>query len=176
MNNDPVADPRTEELLRRRAEQLATRAADEQGGQSVEVIVCRLGGERYAVETRFLRAVQWTSGATPVPSTPSYVLGLVSIRGEIITLLELAAMLGLPATASADGPGPRPALLVGLPGVRAGLVVDEVLGVEQLRLDNLEPALSGREFARGVAPGPIVLLDLELLLKSGRFDVDDSVV
>ena len=174
MTDDPVADPRTEALLRRRAEQLATRAADEHGGHPVEVIVSRLGDERYAVETRFLRAVQWTSGATPVPSTPSYVLGLVSIRGEIITLLDLAAMLGLRRGATPDDTGTRPALLVGLPGVRAGLVVDEVLGVEQLRLDSLEPALSGREFARGVAPGPTVLLDIELLLKSGRFDVDDS--
>jgi purine-binding chemotaxis protein CheW len=171
--NDPDADARTEAVLKHRAEQLARRAADEESGQSVEVIICRLGNERYAVETSVLRAVHWPSGATPVPSTPSYVLGLVSIRGEIITLLDLAAMLGLPGTASAEA-GTRPALLVGLPGVRAGLVVDEVLGVEQLRLDSLEPALSGREFARGVAPGPTVLLDVELLLKSGRFDVDDS--
>jgi purine-binding chemotaxis protein CheW len=172
--NDPDADARTEAVLKHRAEQLARRAADEESGQSVEVIICRLGNERYAVETSVLRAVHWPSGATPVPSTPSYVLGLVSIRGEIITLLDLAAMLGLPGTASAAEAGTRPALLVGLPGVRAGLVVDEVLGVEQLRLDSLEPALSGREFARGVAPGPTVLLDVELLLKSGRFDVDDS--
>jgi hypothetical protein len=54
-------------------------------------------------------------------------------------------------------------------------VVDEVLGVERMRLDSLEPPLSGREFARGVAPGPTVLLDVELLLKSGRFDVDESL-
>jgi purine-binding chemotaxis protein CheW len=171
---DQVPDPGAEELLRRRAEQLASRPAQEDEGHHVEVIVCRLGGERYAVETRVLRAVQWPSGATPVPSTPSYVLGLVSIRGEIITLLDLAAMLGLPATVVNLSETARPALLVGVPGVRAALVVDEVLGVEQIRLDSLEPALSGREFARGVAPGPTVLLDIELLLKSGRFDVDES--
>jgi purine-binding chemotaxis protein CheW len=170
---DQVPDPGTEELLRRRAEQLASRPPDKEEGQDVEVIVCRLGGERYGVETRLLRAVQWPSGATPVPSTPSYVLGLVSIRGEIITLLDLAAMLGLPATAS-PSEAARPALLVGVPGVRAALVVDEVLGVERMRLDSLEPALSGREFTRGVAPGPTVLLDIESLLKSGRFDVDES--
>jgi purine-binding chemotaxis protein CheW len=172
--NDPDADARTEAVLRHRAEQLARRAADEESGQSVEVIICRLGNERYAVETRVLRAVHWPSGATPVPSTPSYVLGLVSIRGEIITLLDLAAMLGLPGDVN-PSEAARPALLVGVPGVRAALVVDEVLGVERMRLDSLEPPLSGREFARGVAPGPTVLLDVELLLKSGRFDVDESL-
>jgi purine-binding chemotaxis protein CheW len=171
---DEVPDLRAEELLRRRAEQLASRPPDEDEGHDVEVIVCRLSGERYAVETRVLRAVQWPSGATPVPSTPSYVLGLVSIRGEIITLLDLAAMLGLPGDVN-PSEAARPALLVGVPGVRAALVVDEVLGVERMRLDSLEPPLSGREFARGVAPGPTVLLDVELLLKSGRFDVDESL-
>ena len=169
-------DPHTEALLKRRAERLASVPADTQHGEQVEVIVCRLGDERYAVETRVLRAVQWTGVATPVPSTPGYVLGLVSIRGEIITLLDLAAMLGLPARSSSSQTGTRPALLIGLSGVRAGLVVDEVLGVDQMRLDTLQPALSGREFSRGVAPGPIVLLDVESLLKSGRFDVDESLI
>jgi len=55
-------------------------------------------------------------------------------------------------------------------------VVDEILGVERLKLASLQPSLSGREFARGVAPGQTVLLDLEQLLTSGRFDVLDEVV
>lgn len=172
--SDPLPDPRTEELLKQRAEQLASRPMGDDEGHHAEVIVCRLGGERYAVETRVLRAVHWPRDATPVPSTPSYVLGLVSIRGEIITLLDLAAMLGLPAGSRVSETATRPALLVGVPGVRAALVVDDVLGVERMRLDSLEPALSGRDFARGVAPGPTVLLDVESLLKSGRFDVDES--
>jgi purine-binding chemotaxis protein CheW len=173
--NDTEPDPGAEALLKLRAERLASVPVDTQQGDQIEVIICRLGDERYAVETRVLRAVQWTGAATPVPSTPDYVLGLVSIRGEIITLLELAAMLGLPTRSISSQTGTRPALLIGLSGVRAGLVVDEVLGVDQMRLDTLQPALSGREFARGVAPGPIVLLDVESLLKSGRFDVDESL-
>jgi purine-binding chemotaxis protein CheW len=173
--NDPVEDPETAALLKKRAEQLASVPADADHGERIEVIVCRVGGEQYAVETRVLRAVQWPNGATPVPATPNYVLGLVSIRGEIVTLLDLAAMLGLPASSGRSQTGSRPALLIGLPGVHAGFVVDEVLGVDHLRLDTLEPALSGREFARGVAPGPTVLLDVELLVRSGRFDVDEGV-
>ena len=60
--------------------------------------------------------------------------------------------------------------------VRAGLIVDEILGVERLKLASLQPALSGREFVRGVAPGPTVLLDLDQLLTSGRFDVLDELL
>ena len=67
------------------------------------------------------------SGITPVPCTPAYVVGIVSVRGEIVTLLDLAAMLGLGTAAVIDNAEPRPVLLLGLPGLRSGLVVDEVV-------------------------------------------------
>ena len=90
-----VFDPEAEAILKKRAEMLARRGAADETVDDVEVLICRLGTERYAIETRTLRAVQWVSGATPVPSTPAYVLGIVSVRGEIITLLDLATMIGL---------------------------------------------------------------------------------
>jgi chemotaxis signal transduction protein len=90
-----------------------------------------------------------------------------------VTLLDLGTMLGLssaPTTADQYA-----ALLLGLPGLKAGLVVDEIVGVERLKLASLLPSLSGREFARGVS-GQTVMLDLEQLLMSGRFDVLDDVI
>ena len=84
-------------VLRRRAEQFARLSVEPERGHEVEVLLCRLGAERYAVETRHLRAVQWASGITPVPWTPPFVVGIVSVRGEIVTLLDLALMIGLPA-------------------------------------------------------------------------------
>lgn len=169
-----VVDSATEALLKRRAEQLAHQATGEEAGTHIEVLVCRLGGERYAIETGTLRAVQWAGGVTPVPCTPPFVLGIVSVRGDIVTVLDLATMLALKSAPEiADT---YSLLLLGLPGVRAGLVVDEILGVERLDLDTLQPSLSGRDFTRGIAPGPTVLLDLEQLFTSGRFDVLDELL
>ena len=169
----PIWEPSTDDVLKRRAEQLAKLPLSADAGDEVEVLACRLGAERYAVETRHLRAVQWASGITPVPGTPGFVVGIVSVRGEIVTLLDLAAMIGLTVTAARDI-GACPALLLGLPGLRSGLVVDEVLGVERFKLNSLQPSLSGREFARGVGPSNTVLLDLELLFGSGRFTISDD--
>ncbi len=167
-------DTATEALLKRRAEQLARQTESEESGTHVEVLACRLGSERYAIETRSLRSVQWASGMVAVPCTPPFVRGIVSVRGEIVTLLDLATMLGLKsAPAEAES---YPLLLLGLPGVRAGLVVDEIIGAETLDLDSLQPTLSGRDFTRGIAAGPTVLLDLEQLFTSGRFDVVDELL
>ena len=166
-------DPSTETVLRRRAEQLAKLPIAPDVGDEVEVLACQVGDERYALETRHLRAVQWASSVTPVPCTPAFVLGIVSVRGEIVTLLDLATMLGLrPSPASSDTA--VPVLLLGLTGMRAGLVVDEVIGVERMKLDALQAAPSGREFVRGVGPRDTILLDLEALFASGRFNVNDE--
>jgi purine-binding chemotaxis protein CheW len=170
----PGWDPSAEAVLKRRAEQLAKLPISPDTGDEVEVLACRLGDERYAVETRCLRAVQWASGITPVPCTPSFVVGIVSVRGEIVTLLDLATMIGLPSSISGDDAHSYPVLLLGLPGVRAGLVADEVLGVERLKLAALRAAPSGREFVRGVGPHDTILLDLEALFASGRFTVSDE--
>src|SRR5712691_10318713 len=117
----PIWEPSAEQVLKRRAEQLAKLPLVADAGDEVEVLVCSLGGERYAVETRHLRAVQWASGITPVPCTPAFVVGIVSVRGEIVTLLDLASMIGLSAMVFGEGAA-RPALLLGLPGLRSGLV------------------------------------------------------
>jgi purine-binding chemotaxis protein CheW len=166
-------DPAAEAVLKRRAEQLAKLPLSPDVGDEVEVLACRMGSERYAVETRHLRAVQWASSVTPVPCTPAFVLGILSVRGEMVTLLDLATMISLrgapPSVSEAV-----PVLLLGLPGMRAGLVVEEVLGVERMKLDALQPAPSGREFVRGIGPQETILLDLEALFASGRFTVSDE--
>jgi purine-binding chemotaxis protein CheW len=167
-------DATAEAVLKRRAEQLAKLPLAPDTGDEVEVLACQLCGERYAVETRHLRAVQWVTGVTPVPCTPPFVVGIVSVRGEIVTLLDLAAMIGLGAASPVDEGKPRPVVLLGLAGMRSGLVVDEVLGVERMKLDALQPSLTRREFARGVGPGDTVLLDLEALFASARFTVSDE--
>ena len=173
----PLLDPAVETVLKLRAEQLAKLPHTSDSSDEIEVITCRLGAEHYAVESRHLRAVQWISSITPVPCTPGYVIGIVSVRGEIVTLLDLASMIGLtsaPSSAASENAVTRPVLLLGLVGQRSGLVVDDVLGVERWKLDRLQASLSGREFARGVGPGNTVLLDLEHLLDSGRFNVSDE--
>ncbi|MBV8715804.1 MAG: purine-binding chemotaxis protein CheW [Chloroflexi bacterium] len=169
-----MSDVELDEVLRRRAEQLAQLPVTENTGDEVEVLACQMGDERYAVETRHLRAVQWATGVTPVPCTPAFVVGIVSVRGEIVTLLDLATMIGLRGVPLLAADKPVPVLLLGLAGMRAGLVVDEVLGVERLKLDALRVAPSGREFVRGIGPRDTVVLDVEALLGSGRFTVSDE--
>lgn len=168
---EPV--PKAERILRDRARQYAKPLSQLAGGPEIEVLLFRLGEDRYAVELRSLRAVQHAHGLTPVPCTPPHVAGILNVRGEVVAVLDLAAALGLAGSPKVSGRGQ--VMLVELPRLQVGLLVEEVLGVHRLLPDKLDRSLSGSEFTRGIAEGTTVLLNLEQLLSSERFEVLEEV-
>ena len=164
--------PTLESLLRERAERLAHRPAIQTA--QVDVLACLVAGERCAVTLTELRAVNSASGVTPIPCVPATIAGLLNVRGQIVTVVDLSVALGLRREAPADRPQ---VVLVDRPDGRreqVGLLVDDVLGVEPLALDALTPALDDAPFIRGAVATPTattILLDLDALLTGGRLDV-----
>jgi purine-binding chemotaxis protein CheW len=159
-------------VLDARARQYA-QAPAAQAGTWAEVLLVRIGEEQYALELRWLRSVHDADGLAQVPCTPAYVAGILNVRGEVVTVLDLAVILGLGAGSESDRRSH--VLLSELPQGRIGLLVDEVLGAEQVELDGLSRGLSGRDFVRGVADARIVLLDVEQLFRGERLDVYEEV-
>ena len=71
--------------------QTALRAAPE---QKPRLLVFRAGGESYALPMESVREVECVGRVTPVPGAPGFIRGLVNLRGEILPLLDLAALVG----------------------------------------------------------------------------------
>jgi purine-binding chemotaxis protein CheW len=159
----PAEQASIDATLNDRARRLAEVPPEVDASRALEVLVCRLGVEEYAVELRLLHGVYPATGLTPVPCTPPFVAGLLNLRGEILTVLDLAAAMGL------TGSEQREVILAETPRVRVGLLVDEVLGVRRIALDSLDRALTGGDSTRGIAEARTVLLDLEALLADQRF-------
>jgi purine-binding chemotaxis protein CheW len=162
--------PRTDQTaieatLKQRARRLALPQPAPDYGRAMEVLVCRLGAEEFALELRLLQGVFRAHSLTPVPCTPAVVAGLINLRGEVVTVLDLAAALGLVA---ADR---REVLLAETSRVRVGLLVDEALEVRWIAMDGLQRGFAGTDFVRGIDNARTVLLDLEALLTDERFEV-----
>jgi len=86
-----------------------------------------LGGEQFAIDVRRLREVMVVGRPTAVPGAPSFVRGVANLRGEVITLLDIAPVLGLPSC----GVGPMSKALILEPASsQVAIVVDEVVGLE----------------------------------------------
>src|SRR5260370_25041693 len=86
----PDVGDQAERRLCERARRWATAPAQARPGAEVDVLLCRLREEHYAIEARLLRVVHRGTGMTPVPCTPPHIAGMLTIRGEVVIVLDLA--------------------------------------------------------------------------------------
>lgn len=97
------------------------------GGQVAElrnVIVFALGGTRYAAELRWVREVITLGFVTEIPTAPPGLVGAFNLRGTIVPVLDLPALLGTaPAHTPRQGDG---ALLLEADHAIAALRVDTI--------------------------------------------------
>jgi purine-binding chemotaxis protein CheW len=162
---------------------LARRGAPVDRGPVTEYLAFRLGEDVYAGPVSLIREILKPPPLTPVPRAPFAVMGIVSVRGQLVTVIDLRRRLRLPES---SGSRRSRVLLVNPQGVEMlGLYVDEVLQVYRLAEDEIEhaaaalggevaPYISGIArpmMATGSAPGGfqsdpslVILLELRSLL------------
>jgi len=132
----------------------------------VRALILPVGEDRYAVPTDRVREVATDLRATALPGAPSWVLGVVNLRGEVVPLLDTAAVLGLGATAAAPY-----AVVVELAAGPAALAADAMPAVDELG-DALGPSdLPGAVGRHRVGGELVVALDPETLVATARGDV-----
>jgi chemotaxis signal transduction protein len=100
------------------------------------VLVFALGGERFAVELRWVREVATLAHLTPVPTAPALVAGIVNHKGAIVPVLHVPSLLaasGGPGTRATRAPRVGDSLVVlDVDEVRAAVAADRVDAVTTL--------------------------------------------
>ena len=51
----------------------------------------KLGGEEYGVDILKVQEIKGWEGATPIPNMPSYILGVINLRGTVVPIINLRA-------------------------------------------------------------------------------------
>jgi purine-binding chemotaxis protein CheW len=139
--------------------------AEQAPAQELELLSFRMGGEEYAVTVDDVREVLKLRDLTPVPNTPGYILGVTSLRGIMLPVIDLCKRLGLTPGVRDD----KSRIIVVNPAEEdVGLMVDRVTGVLRIMPDAIKPAPEnveqGAEFLRGIVRRDdklYILLDLE---------------
>jgi len=95
-----VITPGTEDkkrLLKARAKALSQEIIQEDAGQQyLEVVEFRLAGEVYGIETSYIREVYPLKETGPNPGTPPFFLGITSVRGQILSVIDIKGLFNLP--------------------------------------------------------------------------------
>ena len=94
-----------------------------------KILVFRLGAERYGLPLECVRELQRVPAVTPVPRLPAFVAGVANLRGNVIGLIDLRAVVGA-SPAPVETSAARRMMVVSVDGLTAGVLVDRVEGVE----------------------------------------------
>lgn len=95
---------------------------------AIDHIVFRLGDQRYAVPVGKVVELDKPPTCAVVPNTPSFVQGVTNVRGDILSVIDLRALLGIPRVVRNDAV--RLLTVRSADGdMRTGLLVDSLQGM-----------------------------------------------
>src|SRR5450830_795585 len=168
----------TGRILRERALALAVEPDRTQTiDQSIEVVEFLLAHERYAVESSYVREVYPLENLTPLPCTPAFVLGIVNLRGEVISVIDMRKFFDLPQTGLSDL---NKVIVLQSGSMVFGILADAILGVRYMAHAEIQPSLPTltgirEKYLKGITPQRTVVLDAGKLLADEGIVVQEQV-
>ncbi len=146
-------------------------------GPQQQFVGFKLDGTEYAISIMRIREIILMRPITRLPQVPSYIEGLVNLRGTVIPVVSLRKRFGLPARAFDEE---TRTIVVTIGEKTVGCVVDEVTKVLRIDADQLRPppislSASARKHIAGLARQDdqlLILLELDAILDADEPDLD----
>lgn len=185
-----------ERIWARRAAQLAKAPVEEDAGERVALLVVRMGREVYGINVQHVHDIRSAGQVTPVPRAPDWVVGVVNLRGHILSVIDLPCFFGLARdghNGNGNGNGTEGPYLVvvEVPEMEVALLVDEVMAVEMFSTNRV---LGTSDTIRGITPeyvhgvidsgqgetssdgmGLLVVLKLPVVLSDERLIIHEEI-
>jgi purine-binding chemotaxis protein CheW len=165
-------------ILKQRAEALAVpREKAQTESQSIQVLVFTLGPERFGVRSETVREVCPMRQVTRVPCVPSFVIGIINIRGKIFSILDIRRLLNLPEARSQNQ---EKVIIIGFEDIELGILADDVCGVQQIAVSDIQqdvPIISGlnEKYLFGITADRLTILNVAIFLSDQSIIVDETV-
>jgi len=130
-----------EEVLERRAVSLSLQEFEEETHDHLSLLLFRIGEEWYAVSVEAVREIFQEYEVTSIPCVPDFILGVVNVRGEILSVTDPARLMHIGEIQPTDGVKP-PAIVIANEEVATALVVDEIGDITDVPNTSVEPPVS----------------------------------
>ena len=166
--------PDVQQVLRKRAGELAREIPPEQEEEILRIVEFGIGAQRLAFEAAWVQEVFKPRELFAVPGAPSFIAGVVNLRGRIVSVVDLRRLLGSTPPAAEK---PRIVLLLSEPAMEFGILADRLEGAREVRRRELAPPPPTlpeprRRYLLGVLPGAVSLLDARRLLTAPSMKID----
>lgn len=87
----------------------------------MQIVVFKLGNEYFAVETEKVQSINDSMGITLVPKAPDYIKGLINLRGNIKSLVDINLLLKVNSNKEQNN-----IIILNVKDEEIGISVDEV--------------------------------------------------
>ena len=144
-------------------------AREQLKGASSAYVTFSLADETYAIDVLQVQEVLKLTEIAPVPGVPDYILGIINLRGSVVTVIDARRRMSLPERAPDDA---SRIVIIDVDKQNVGILVDAVAEVVQIPPEAVDPAPAvGNDqtsrFILGVSSteeGLTILIDLHKLL------------
>lgn len=151
------------------AEDLSLNGLDNEDTQKDKYLTFHLAGENYGIEICYVIEIIGIQSITEVPDMPTFIRGVINLRGKVIPVMDVRARFKLPAR---DYDDRTCIIVINVDSTEVGLVVDEVSEVADIPENHVEPAPrtsknSDDSYIQGMGKmnnRVIILLDVHKLL------------
>ena len=133
----------------------------------MQIVVFKLGEEHFAVETERVQSINDTMRITKVPKAPSYIKGLINLRGSIKSLVDINLLLNV-----TPGTEQNNIIILTVKDEEIGITVDEVeevLDIDEKSIQKLdEEATKEQPYIKGILNYDeklLTIIDIDKLLK-----------
>lgn len=174
----PVDPDKKIKILKQRARLLSreTGRIKEKEAQ-IEVVDFVLAYENYAIESRYISEVYPLKEFTAIPCTPNFVLGIINVRGRIISIVDFKKFFDLPDKGIADF---NKVIIISSEQNEFGIVVDSITGVRAIPASAIQPSLPTltgvrEEYLKGILEDRTVVLDAAMILSDSKIIIHEEV-
>ena len=143
-------------------------------------VTFKLGAETYGVNVMQVQEVLRVTEIAPVPGAPEYVLGIINLRGNVVSVLDTRLRFGLEQKPTDDT---TRIIIIELESQTIGILVDSVAEVEDVQRQEVDtaPGVGNEESSRFIAGvvsrqnGLLILVDVHRLLSDHEWQEVESL-
>ncbi len=167
-----------EKILKERAKILQqSKEIAEVAGEQFDGLEFLLSGERYAIDSEFVSEVIRIKDLTPLPCTPSFILGIINKRGQILSVIDIKKFFNLPEKGITNL---NRVIIVKHHEIEVGILTDEIVGNTTIHLQSLQkevPSINkiAQDYIIGLSNERLIVLDIKKILLDERIIINDEI-
>jgi purine-binding chemotaxis protein CheW len=171
--NGALTPEQKKAVFRQRARSLSKRRHSDAGDEdALQVIEFTLAHERYAAEVKFVREICSPRNICPMPCTPSFVRGVINVRGQILSVMDMRGFFDLPDNGLTND---ARVIIAKHNDMELGILADSIIGDRKVPVRDIQLKLQtvtgiSEQCVRGVTRDRLIVMNME------KFLTDKSIV